>query len=74
MDSYSEVDVYSEDTNFLEIPFVKRELEYLVAYGDTYQDELDEFYADIERAKTRGTGEACIEELFRLELVSVKSP
>jgi hypothetical protein len=70
MYSYGEVDVYAEDTDVLEIPYVKEELGYL---SDGYEDEKDEFLRDVERAKTRGTGEATIEERLSLELVEVRS-
>lgn len=62
-DSYGEVFVYHEDTNPLDIPMVKDELEDLVG---AYDDEREEFIESIKN----GRGE--IEERFSLELVTVK--
>ena len=69
MESYGEVDVFSEDTDVLEIPFVKTELESL---DGGYEDERDDFIADVDRARNRGTGRATIEERFTIELTEVK--
>lgn len=68
MDSYGEVDVFSEDTDVLEIPFVKEELSYL---DGAYEDERDDFIAEIERIKKRGSGDAAIEARFVIELTEV---
>jgi hypothetical protein len=66
---HGETDVYSEDTDILELPFVKTELGYL---DGGYEDERDQFLADIQRAKERGYGEAYIEERFGLELKDLR--
>lgn len=71
MESYGEVDVFSEGTDVLEIPFVKQELSYLDGDED-YEAERDDFIASVENAKRRGRGEASIEERFRVELREVK--
>jgi hypothetical protein len=69
MESYGDVAPYAEDTNILEIPFVKTELGYL---DGAYEDERDQFIKSVERARERGSGEAGIEERFWVELVEVR--
>ena len=68
-ESYGEVSVFSENTDMLEVPSVKRELDYLVEAE--YDEEHGDFVNDYESAKRRGNGEATIEERIRLELVRV---
>lgn len=60
---------YAGDKDPLEIPFVKEELSYLTG---GYEDEREEFIADIERAKMRGHGSAHIEERFSIELQDLR--
>lgn len=73
MESYGDVDVYSELYAVEEIPFVKQELEYLNAVEGEYEEERVRFFDDLRAARRRGRGEAGIEERFSLELVEVKS-
>lgn len=53
------------DENLLEDSYVATELSYL---DGGYEDERDEFIADVERAVRRGRGSARIEERFDVEL------
>lgn len=69
-ESYGEVSVYSEDTDIMNTATVVSELEYLVG---GYQEEADEFAADISRMKNTGRGTASIEERIRVELVEVST-
>jgi hypothetical protein len=59
------VDTYSGDTDPLTIPTVEEELEWLEG---GYEDERDQFKADVASAIKRGHGHAEIEERFTLEL------
>lgn len=68
-DSYGEVSVYAEDTDIFKIKLIEDELSYLVG---AYDEELEEFKADIDRAKTRGYGSATIEERFTITLEAVR--
>jgi len=68
-EDHGETYIYSEDTDILEVPFVKTELSYLVG---GYDDEREEFIASIENAKKRGRGSAHIEERLHVELVEVR--
>lgn len=67
-DHYEETSTFAEDTDVLEIPYVKDELSYL---DGGYEEERDEFIADIDRIRTRGRGTASIEERFSIELQGV---
>lgn len=68
-ESYGDVSVFSEETDMLEVPTVKRELEYLT--GDVYEEEYNNFVSDYQSAKATGSGGAYIEERIRIELVRV---
>lgn len=67
---YGDVSTYSEDTDVLALPAIATELSYLD--NDAYRDEHDNFIADVNRARERGRGEACIEERLRLTLEEVR--
>lgn len=69
-ESYGDVSVWSADTNPLEIPLVKSELKALVG---GYDDEIERFVSEVERAVARGSGHADIEERFCLELTEVST-
>lgn len=64
-DHYEETSVYNEDTDVLEIPYVKEELSYL---NGSYADERDEFIDTIAHIRKVGRGSAYIEERFSIEL------
>lgn len=66
---YGYTQTYAEDTDILESPIVKEELSWLTG---GYEDEREEFIADVERMKRTGRGSAMIEERFELELQEVK--
>jgi hypothetical protein len=69
-DSYGDVSVWSADIDPRQIPLVKDELSYLVG---EYDDELEDFNNDVERAIQRGHGSARIEERFSVELTEVNT-
>jgi hypothetical protein len=60
--------VYNEGADIIQTPFIKRELGYLVG---GYEEEREEFIADVQRARDRGRGSAHIEDRLYVELVSV---
>lgn len=64
-DHYDEISVYSEDTNVLEINYVKDELNSL---RGGYEDERNEFIDDY----ANGRGRLEVEERFVIELVEVR--
>lgn len=66
---HGDVSVVGFDTDILEIEPVKTELSYLVG---GYEDERDEFIADVERMRKTGRGSAGIEERFSVELQEVR--
>jgi hypothetical protein len=69
-EDYGDTEIWTEDTNVLEIPMVKDELEML---GGDYQDEHDQFVEDIERIKRLGNiSNAYIDERLDVRLVEVK--
>lgn len=68
-EDYDYIDVYSEDTDPLEIPTIKSELENLIP---SYVDERDEFIADVKAAKKSGNGGARIEERLTIDLMPVE--
>lgn len=70
LESYGEVQVWSEDTDITETPSVKTELGYLEG---GYEDERAGFIDDVKRAVAHGSGEASIEERLWVELVEVRS-
>lgn len=69
-EDYGDTEIWTEDTNVLEIPMVKDELEML---GGDYQDEHDQFVEDIERIRRLGSiSSAYIDERLDVRLVEVQ--
>ena len=58
--------VYAEDVDVLETNYIKGTL------PDLDPETVEDFLADLERVRQRGWGEAMVDPLFRVELVSVK--
>lgn len=67
--SHGEITVLAESTDPLEFNFIKDELSYLEG---GYEDERDDFIADIASIKRNGRGRAAIEERFDVELVEAR--
>lgn len=69
---YGSIELYTEDSNILETPTVKRELGYFLD-GDiaALLDEHDEFINSIDYIKNRGGGTAYIEERINVSLEEV---
>lgn len=63
------VSVYSEATDVAEIPFIKTELGYLEG---SYEEEREDFLADVKRARERGYGQAVIEESLSVQLMELQ--
>lgn len=66
---YGSVSVYDGMTDVLNIPAVKTELGYLEG---GYEDERDQFIADVARAQKAGRGSAEIAERLVIELQEVR--
>ena len=67
---YGDISVWSEDTNPLNIPLVKDELEYV---DEARGEEGEDFRNSIANAIRRGHGSATIEERFEIELTEVNT-
>lgn len=60
------VDVYAENTDITQVPWVERELGYL--QNSPYEDEYNDFMAALDAGR-----EACIEERVRATLENVRT-
>jgi hypothetical protein len=70
-EDYGDTEIWTEDTDVLETPMVKEELEMLGT--PFYQNERDQFVEDIERIKRLGNiSNAYIDERLDVRLVEVK--